>query len=1563
MKHLQTKVIYLLLLFLGLFGNSIQSYAQYTVTGGPIGGNCGNLYYRITTTGTPCLKNGTIKIDLWGPDVEGANPNLSAIQYRAYLKDSDPEKELFVDEHILEGKEAGTYIVEVIGQCKDAQGGKVPLTLSQVVKVDQLGGWSAPKLFRTVVAKSLECTPTGVVDLTGIQGGLPPYEIKFTEKPSTYSGSAVIHSGQTLPTGGSIRLTKLPPGDYKISFKEGSECGGEWTVAFTVPTMTIPASPVFFTALFPGQVADNPRGSDPTYEKVVALSTRTPSATNTDYNFIASPANRSEYFEYAVYYGSTMPLDVNTLTWAAVPSAYLKITMPHTVSQMQQNKTALKPNVLLRIKGCPETIYTPSYTLSDPTPAVTQTTLQCGDMNFKFNFRNDANGVLAYPFDWRFRKINGSDTILVDSGKEVGYANATSSNAKSYTNIDPGKYIIETVDRNGYKKVTSYEYTTISTHVNRISTAEATYRIKYGCAYVQIPCIYLNVSASSSSLKDLDSVIYVKTERNIADKWADEPSFPAPRFSKLKISEIHPDSLKKYQYYLNPWATTINNTVLTSFTSTNIGLINNKTEYPYDLPGYYRHTFRVVDNCGKAATVVLLGERYYYEHTDVEPKYATERLCAEGRTKVTITNWGDLVKRVDKTTGVASSFNTSYGFISIKPTGATTTYHNSTGGSVSYLSAATNYISVNKEGKYSLHISPISSNFTVANADFNCGKVYDLNIDKLVEFELDADNTAMYRCPGNSPGTGHVEISVKNGIGPYLFELRNENRELIASNSTGVFQSGTWSNSMNSDYYWIYGYDYGCAPEVPYVKFEQRVKVYNLSNENSAWSSQPVVCVGDSLVLNALALGKTAYDWVFIDENGVVVNTYSGRRVSIKDVKLNQSGRYVSIVSIPGCNNVEVRCTLNISVGEKLVYWKTNAEDSNWFNTNNWMKLENGVITNVSTIPSKCTSVHIPGNAKNYPDLSNFTDEFGYPVCDTIVYHYGAETAFPNYLNYNRAKIQYNMGYYDRRAQLGTQPTLNKDSKYPGNTDTPTVMNRTRWYMLATPLKQMVGGDFGLAGYPKMYQRLFNTTQAAAGLPMVDGFSRTFNKYTIPTSETGNALALWVPDYDDYLGSKDQTYLDNLEGIIEIPYIYNKSILANRPLHKFQVNGTDSISYFYYFDKNLKPVMDQYDMMRRGYQAFRFVYEDENNLKVQEKIGDEYITVFRMPIPASQTGGRMMIGNPFMSTIDFDKVYELNKDVISNRFQVVTQNAEILQYTIGSPLNDNTTTKYIAPLQAFIVECLTPLNNSQILFHMNGASSVMAAAALNTPFPKTRNAEDLQGDKPKGYIIVDCIAIAATLSGEDFKSRTGVTFNYLDQSNVDMSTFDENLEQRADVFITGDDGFLYRSVAKNDVPKPSVIKFGLLSGFSGDINLPISYDGNIIKKVKFVDTYLGVIKDNVESGWTYSFKHRAIKENGIEGLDSKRFELHVEYVQETRSDIVTDILSKINVRYNNKTLIIESGTSINRVELLDLTGESLLMEKPSDSYYYKKYIENIPGVYLVRVTLENGQTKTTKIIE
>jgi len=350
--------------------------------------------------------------------------------------------------------------------------------------------------------------------------------------------------------------------------------------------------------------------------------------------------------------------------------------------------------------------------------------------------------------------------------------------------------------------------------------------------------------------------------------------------------------------------------------------------------------------------------------------------------------------------------------------------------------------------------------------------------------------------------------------------------------------------------------------------------------------------------------------------------------------------------------------TVHISqVMPATFYWKKNPVDQNWNNPNNW-ELVDG--TPVAFAPTKCTDVHIPGYSSLYPSLE-IAISGPASACHDIWFHFGGAVGKPHLLDYDKAYVQYNFGY---------------NNGINGDPYSATPMNRNQWYALAAPLQKMTSGDFSVGGYPNMWQQSFETSPQAEGT-LNGKWYTPVNTNNWDIENQYNAISIWAgnnvdaPDNSQYgEGPAYQTNLDGLKGIFEMPFFENPDVMQYHRGFSHS-GGTSSLLYYYDDRPNLdliEPSVKSAGTIERGDEAYRFIFEGPNFTKNGN--------VYSMDVT---TGQEIMVGNPFISNLDFD-AFALDNNLDSYRLYV-DNNFSAYSYTAGSGGN----MQYIAPLQAFFI--------------------------------------------------------------------------------------------------------------------------------------------------------------------------------------------------------------------------------------------------------------------------------------
>ncbi|MDR1119996.1 MAG: hypothetical protein LBM08_03680, partial [Dysgonamonadaceae bacterium] len=368
-------------------------------------------------------------------------------------------------------------------------------------------------------------------------------------------------------------------------------------------------------------------------------------------------------------------------------------------------------------------------------------------------------------------------------------------------------------------------------------------------------------------------------------------------------------------------------------------------------------------------------------------------------------------------------------------------------------------------------------------------------------------------------------------------------------------------------------------------------------------------------------------------------------------------------------------------VPDSLVWTGSAAAGSqDWHNPENWEYPHDpdpGISTIETTrykVPGIYTNVLIPGELEaptDYPDLSpgktvySGTAPYTSASCDTVYFAHGGELLRTDLLTYNKACIDL-------------------------------TVQANRWYMFSPPLHSMYSGDFyrttpnpfAASEQQTAYTMLYNTDNPEVGGNYESGeWTGVFNTPNRPL-HPGSGIAVWVDkhgtDYDEHpkislaFPKNDAAH-----------YLYN-------PLRPAENNANISSP----------------PMSTSRAQSGRFIYEGEDG-KIAE---DGSITLQDM---AGQTSGSILVGNPFMAHLDFNKFFKSNETALNgknqyklaagvnegedgngviNTFYSYVWNEGDEKYISNAPDLSGESSGRIPPMQAFIID-VTGENVQANIFH------------------------------------------------------------------------------------------------------------------------------------------------------------------------------------------------------------------------------------------------------------------------
>jgi len=662
--------------------------------------------------------------------------------------------------------------------------------------------------------------------------------------------------------------------------------------------------------------------------------------------------------------------------------------------------------------------------------------------------------------------------------------------------------------------------------------------------------------------------------------------------------------------------------------------------------------------------------------------------------------------------------------------------------------------------------------------------------------------------------------------------------------------------------------------------------------------------------------GNAEFMWLYSTDDFVSDSTFvAADSICSKPAK---AGWYKVIVGAEGntdptngtydqCCSASQSVEVHMIPPTTVLYWKSNAVNQNWNDYRNWQFADRSASLYP---PNRCTNVHIPGNSNMYPSLDE--DHSG-PLCacNNIWFHFGGLIGQPQLLQYDSAYVQYNFG--------------KGDPDYSA----PPMTRGVRWYALAAPLQKMASGDFGFGGYPAMWQQSFKTSYQGGYGTLTGQWYSPENTNSWGIANQNNAIVIFADNE-----SPDFTKgLDGLNGILEIPYYENP---ATSPYHRgFYQDGTISYFPYYFTDKPGLPFIDESDpkyippgSIDRGNQgyAYKFIFEAENQPFHKTAPGE-----YTMPI--NGTGDIVMIGNPFMSNLDFDKFVEDNSGLFDSYYLYNGSAFGTYSYTAGS---SDPSLRYIAPLQAFFIQPPTSSTSTILTFNANNE-----AVAPDTPNTRLRASTADSGGKADVLYIQassDKGTSWLTLSMQNVKKENQIFILSQDYPEVPQLYATDDMGQKNSIQFEG--GYV------NSVP------LGLFSSSSDQITLTVTNKDKLsVDKLMLFDKSLGKNIDLLAND-SYTFQ------NTPDTPD--RFTLTIE---KTMTGISSpEVERPVRVGVTGNTLFVNAGSAIEDVSVITLQGITIAKDSNIEQPSYTKSLELPSGLYLVSVKLKTGATSVAKVV-
>ncbi|MDL2243471.1 hypothetical protein LJB84_01325 [Bacteroidales bacterium OttesenSCG-928-J19] len=393
----------------------------------------------------------------------------------------------------------------------------------------------------------------------------------------------------------------------------------------------------------------------------------------------------------------------------------------------------------------------------------------------------------------------------------------------------------------------------------------------------------------------------------------------------------------------------------------------------------------------------------------------------------------------------------------------------------------------------------------------------------------------------------------------------------------------------------------------------------------------------------------------------------------------------------------------NIDVDAPLQW--TGSVDSDWNNSENWYPKKT---------PDSNSVVYIPGKGIDaYPILSGDKAD---NVCKEIYFIYGSQLGRSDLLTYEKAHVQLNFGLLDSQKPQLKENDITKPFRYAAyHSEKPIVRNK--WHMISNPLKKTVTGDYSFGGYTGTFLRKFDASNPKTGSALSANWTEFYTAANVEL-RAAEGFIFWMNNFSSsfpYLeyGKEGEIEfgLQQLNGILELPYYEDEKMSQAHRIHKYEEENHRSV--FRRFDKNTGDLTNQIDNYIRGDkdEAYRFIFEKDDSPSAS--------VAYRVFMPEAGEGRFALLGNPYMSAIDFDEFYEDNKNYIDPIYQLwtgdsfSTYNASTGE---GSGDVDAKVDNLISPMQSFLVqlkEGTIPVEGRELVFNIeNITPTALSTSAI-----------------------------------------------------------------------------------------------------------------------------------------------------------------------------------------------------------------------------------------------------------
>ena len=691
----------------------------------------------------------------------------------------------------------------------------------------------------------------------------------------------------------------------------------------------------------------------------------------------------------------------------------------------------------------------------------------------------------------------------------------------------------------------------------------------------------------------------------------------------------------------------------------------------------------------------------------------------------------------------------------------------------------------------------------------------------------------------------------------------------------------------------------------------------------------------------------TSIEWKL---NGTVIPGSANQ----KTVNLNSLANGYYTLSMTFYIHTETRTlTTHFYVGTGALVWtpeaNTGSDKNNWDNPANWTPV---------FVPTSCYNVYIPGNSTHYPMLTNSA------VCNNIYFMQGGELGRPDLLTYNEARVQYNFGLiHTQQATNNNKDLVLKSSStadrmlYSAAVSSP--LARERWYMLSSPLRSVVSGDYAFGGFPLTFMRKFGPIIKEGIHYPVGNWTNTYNSY-VETIAPTEGFAFFM--HGTGAGSLESGLFNNMNdlsylpvslsgqqygiletnGILELPFFDDVTGLRARRTQTYTPGTQQSV--FYHIADGTRP--EGFNYLTGGKDVFvreslnkgSYRFTPEVNVSGQWN----FQTTLNHPINGLSSGDKFLAGNPYVSSLDIVEFMKDNVSSVEPEFDI-WNGASFTQYSVNTTTGVVTPTvpgasPYIAPLQSFILTYKT----GNVVFDVTKISTIRPA---NAPFNLRSTAQTGEANLLR------------------IKASNKLADSYALIGNQEEASGSKNVPKLFSPFSYVPEvytlaGEIPAGIQYIDNNRETIIPLGLKTTQSGNTTFTFTGMDRYNKTSKIVFTDMLLNKEIILTGYSdisYSF------ENQTSGIQNDRF--FIRFGASPTATSLPQSADDIQIYSNESGILVKAPDSdpIRLIQVYDLMGRKIYEETLSGVNIYQ-----ISGNYKARFVIVNvhtcNQVKTKTIM-